>query len=221
MAFKSTRTKGRGHSPPKGSGSTPFLTLAGTTSITAAGEPQPDRCALIGSVDQTLAASGERVLEREKRALLPTALPSKLHAMYPSLALLLLALVVPLASGDSVSVRNSSYNEGLLGRAPTQKFSSSTLLPPQFNLLTPRLNDSGLYTFLGYRGNDAKQLAPIIMDDSGSLVWTGPEYGSVLNVQAQTYQGEPVISFYTGTEMFPGFGRGQVSGSRRGLRRRC
>lgn len=134
---------------------------------------------------------------------------------------LLLIALVPLASADSFQVDSAAYEEGSLGRGPTQQFSSSPHLPPQLNLLTPRADDSSLCTFLGYRGSDATQLAPLIMDDRGSLVWTGPEYGSVLNVQAQTYQGEPVISFYTGTEMFPGYGRGQVSDLASALRSRC
>ncbi|KAM0751596.1 hypothetical protein T439DRAFT_379706 [Meredithblackwellia eburnea MCA 4105] len=108
------------------------------------------------------------------------------------------------------------YSSGVLGIAPTQKYHSSELEPPLFNFLHRRedtasraAGDEPVLTFMGYRGSDCKQPGPMLFDRDGELVWHGREFGSVLNVQKQWYRGEPVVTFYTGTEQYPGYGNGQ------------
>ncbi|KWU45675.1 hypothetical protein RHOSPDRAFT_32598 [Rhodotorula sp. JG-1b] len=67
-----------------------------------------------------------------------------------------------------------------------------------------------LYTFIGIRGATAMERGnpgPYLLDNSGNVVWYGG-IGSVLNVGRHVYQGSPVIAYYTGSEMHPGYGHG-------------
>lgn len=54
------------------------------------------------------------------------------------------------------------------------------------------------YTLLAYRGTDAIQAAPIILDNSGSLVWSSAEYGNSMDLIVQEYLGEKVLTFFNG-----------------------
>ena len=83
-----------------------------------------------------------------------------------------------------------AYVSGSLGLAPVQTYHSSNITSPELNLLVvpppTRPSYDALLTFVGYRGQDALQPAPMILDDWGEPVWVGAEYGSVLNFDRHT-----------------------------------
>ncbi|KAK4705104.1 arylsulfate sulfotransferase, partial [Phenoliferia sp. Uapishka_3] len=144
--------------------------------------------------------------------------------LLPRLPSALLTLLVP-SVANAARFHDDAYIAGFRGLAPTQKYHSIDLRPPELNIFatqppSPPPNPNGttaanssqpLLTFLGYRGSNAEQPGPMIIDDDGELVWYGPEYGGVLNVERHTYLGQDVFSFYTGTEQYPGFGNGQFN----------
>ncbi|BGP37344.1 hypothetical protein JCM10450v2_001251 [Rhodotorula kratochvilovae] len=95
---------------------------------------------------------------------------------------------------------------------PSRSFHSSPFLTPELRIHTAPTEDAStdLFTFIGVRGATAAKLGnfgPYVLDAQGEVVWAGPK-GSVLNVGRHIYQGEPVLAYYTGTEEYPGFGRG-------------
>lgn len=60
-----------------------------------------------------------------------------------------------------------------------------------------------LVTFIGVRGATAAEngnFGPYLLDAHGEVLWMGPK-GSVLNVGKHTYQGQPVIAYYTGASL--------------------
>lgn len=109
----------------------------------------------------------------------------------PRLPPALLCGILAATVASTARVHDESYAAGELGVAPVQTFYSTKITPPELNLYKtpptrPRVNASAekpLLTFLGYRGHDAAQAGPVILDDWGELVWHGPEYGNVLNVE--------------------------------------
>lgn len=96
--------------------------------------------------------------------------------------LALLASITAVTVADQVSIRSTAYSSGSFGPTPYQNFTSRPdLSPPLINLLTPPTSATAPgYVFLSYRaqGPGLKQPAPVIFDQDGSLVWTGPQYGS-------------------------------------------
>ncbi|GAA5926738.1 hypothetical protein JCM1841_000628 [Sporobolomyces salmonicolor] len=112
-----------------------------------------------------------------------------------------------------VRAQATSDDAGSDAAAPLS-YRSSSIIPPSFNVLTPPPQEAiarGLLTFVGVRGSaaaDDGHLGPYIVDDRGELVWYGGQK-SVLNFGTHEYKGEKVIAFYTGSEEYPGYGRGQ------------
>ncbi|GAA5905931.1 hypothetical protein JCM8208_003378 [Rhodotorula glutinis] len=95
---------------------------------------------------------------------------------------------------------------------PLQSFHSTPVVSPELRVHLPPTDEAStdLVTFIGVRGATAAEngnFGPYLLDSRGEVLWMGPK-GSVLNVGKHTYQGEPVIAYYTGTEEHPGFGRG-------------
>lgn len=115
------------------------------------------------------------------------------------LAATLVLALAPVALADSVLYSSSAYTAGDLGQAPTQSFYSTDLTPPLFNILvSPTEEASTNYTLLTYRGTLTTQPAPLIVDNSGSLIWSGAEYSNSMDLLVQTYQGEQVLTFFNG-----------------------
>ncbi|GAA6006543.1 arylsulfotransferase family protein [Rhodotorula paludigena] len=112
-----------------------------------------------------------------------------------------LSFVLPrLASADSVVTDNST--SWYATTAPVQTFHSSNVTPPEWNVLTldaERVSEGSV--LLSYRGTATSQAAPLIMDNNGSLVWSGAEagYGDSMDLIVQQYKGEDVLTdFYSG-----------------------
>ncbi|GAA5912104.1 hypothetical protein JCM5296_000795 [Sporobolomyces johnsonii] len=120
----------------------------------------------------------------------------------------LLALA-SLAAADSVVTNNASSWYSTV--APYQTFNSAPdLQPPEVNILTydaERVSSNA--TFLSYRGTAVTQPAPIIMDNNGSLVWSGgSQYGDSMDLIVQRYKGEDVLTFFQGSFYSAGYGEG-------------
>lgn len=81
-------------------------------------------------------------------------------------------------------------------------FRSDHVRAPELLVHEPPSPDvaTDLYTFIGIRGATAMERGnpgPYLLDNAGNVVWYGG-IGSVLNVGRHTYQGSPVIAYYTG-----------------------
>ncbi|KAF2258923.1 hypothetical protein CC78DRAFT_537429 [Lojkania enalia] len=126
---------------------------------------------------------------------------------------LLLSAALPLGfAQDTVSYDYDSYGENDPEGTPFQTFmSNGDVKPPQMHINS---NQSGLapgYVFLGIDGEPtSEQNFPTIFDMSeermGTLVWTG-NYTEPFDFRAQTYQGQPVLTFWSG-DLLGGFGHG-------------
>ncbi|KAK5163920.1 uncharacterized protein LTR77_010315 [Saxophila tyrrhenica] len=107
-------------------------------------------------------------------------------------------------------LHDDQYNEGERGRFVQQKYRTSDLEPPMFNMMTPFSGcDDGSYFFMSPRGN-MPDATFYIMDHDGAMVW-GPDhhYGEVYNFQVQKYKGEQVLVFWAGDDSIGGHGEGQ------------
>ncbi|KAF2835004.1 hypothetical protein M501DRAFT_999555 [Patellaria atrata CBS 101060] len=133
----------------------------------------------------------------------------------PSLWLLVASLHLSLniaGAQDTVSTDYDSYSSADSVGTPFQTYKSNTQAKPpifQINSNQSGLAD-GLY-FLGIDGQpSSQQNFPVIVDMSpermGSLVWTA-DYTETFDFRAQTYQGEPVITFWQG-DFISGYGHG-------------
>ncbi|KAI5480533.1 arylsulfotransferase [Pseudohyphozyma bogoriensis] len=111
---------------------------------------------------------------------------------------------------DTVYSADAGYDSGAYGVTPTQSFYTSDLLPPALNFKTNSSSASSNYTFLSYRGTDAVQPAPIIVDNNGDLVWSGADQGisNTMDLLVQEYQGEPVLTTFVGDFYAAGYGMG-------------
>lgn len=71
------------------------------------------------------------------------------------------------------------------------------LKPPVFRVHTSRAPAGEGYVFLGVKMG-APQPAPLIVDTHGNLVWMDPSAGTVDDVRVQQYDGQPVLTYWTG-----------------------
>ncbi|GAA5852879.1 hypothetical protein JCM8547_004717 [Rhodosporidiobolus lusitaniae] len=116
-----------------------------------------------------------------------------------------------LVSADTLETSNSSsWWSGPVG--PVQTFHSSSLEPPEFNRITYEEESvqGENYTLISYRGTGTGQPAPVVMDVNGSLVWSGAEdgYTNTMDLRVQTYKGEEVLTFFTGSFFSGGYANG-------------
>lgn len=74
---------------------------------------------------------------------------------------------------------------------------------------TPAPADGGLF-FLGTKGEDAPHVGPLVVDAEGEPVWIGTSEGPAYDVRAQTYRGEPVLTWWEGDLPDVGYGYGEV-----------
>lgn len=97
--------------------------------------------------------------------------------------------------------------------APTdvQSFHSRPdLKPPVFTVTTPAAASASPGDILTTPSLGPGQPGPIILDGSGALVWSQPEPAGMeaAALDVQRYQGKPVLTFWEGTILKAGFGRG-------------
>ncbi|GAA5979076.1 hypothetical protein JCM11641_004965 [Rhodosporidiobolus odoratus] len=127
------------------------------------------------------------------------------------LTLLSLPLFASLATADSLTTDNSTSWWTSRGVAPVQTFYSSSLQPPEFNrIVYDESKVSEGYTMLSYRGTGVEQAAPVIMDNDGSLIWSGYEAGftNSMDLRVQQYKEEDVLTFFQGDFFSGGYANG-------------
>ncbi|GAA5824579.1 hypothetical protein JCM11251_000483 [Rhodosporidiobolus azoricus] len=127
-------------------------------------------------------------------------------------AFLLLSLGTNLVLADSLTTDNSTtWWTSSQAPAPVQSFHSSNLAPSEFNRITYDASKaSDELTLLSYRGTGVGQAAPLIMDNNGSLVWSGYEagYTNSMDLRVQQFNGEDVLTFFQGDFFSGGYGNG-------------
>lgn len=105
--------------------------------------------------------------------------------------LVLLAAVAALTGCGGSNSKDASL--------PYQHFASRPdLKPPVFTVHTSRAPAAEGYIFLGVK-KGAPQAAPMIVDAHGNLIWMDPAAGTVDDVRVQRYDGQPVLTYWTGT----------------------
>jgi hypothetical protein len=89
-----------------------------------------------------------------------------------------------------------------------QSFHSSSLHPPVVTVSTPDADPRSGDVFVDV--SSGVQVGPMILDSQGRLVWFEPvpKGTSVEDVNAQTYQGEPVLTWWQG-RIASGYGSGE------------
>ncbi|KAL8764462.1 MAG: hypothetical protein Q9194_007065, partial [Teloschistes cf. exilis] len=129
-----------------------------------------------------------------------------------------------------LSSRNSgqSFNRCLLGPGqdshrigtgpsplwPYQIFDSVPFNPPVLNITSHRQNLAPGLLFLtpsdfGPPSGATKEVAPVIVTDSGQLVWNGPS-AEAADLQLFTYKGRPTLSYWSGISS-NGVGYGKIT----------
>ncbi|KAF2717094.1 hypothetical protein K431DRAFT_233920 [Polychaeton citri CBS 116435] len=118
-----------------------------------------------------------------------------------SLAILLLFLhqaIFPLAAWAFPFLESSFYDIAVYGAYPVQDLVSFDLGAPWASLTRWHQScDSGL-VLLSPNGPSVANPGPMILDARGNLVWATAEYGTVMNMKAQTYKGQQYLTFWAG-----------------------
>jgi Arylsulfotransferase (ASST) len=82
------------------------------------------------------------------------------------------------------------------------------LTPPKVTVTTQPTGTAPGDVFFTPAGGDSQQ-SLVIDDEQGQPVWVSPQAGTrVLNFEEQTYQGQSVLTWYTGSVVTPGVGQG-------------
>lgn len=102
-----------------------------------------------------------------------------------------------ICSADS---REVIHNSTIMWPYFTYKSSDATPPELQINKTGQELADGLLFFDLadGFATEATKFLGPLIMTDTGDLVWSGPT-GNVADVRTQTFNGEPVLTYWSGS----------------------
>jgi hypothetical protein len=88
---------------------------------------------------------------------------------------------------------------------PYQTYNSSPSNPPELEITTngQKLAPGLLFMTPGNFGGTlaAKDVAPMIMTDSGQLVWEGPKTNTtvITNLHVSTFENHPILSYWNGT----------------------
>lgn len=129
------------------------------------------------------------------------------------LALSTALLLVPLATAEQAYIGNSDYDSGALGLSPTQSFVGTDFKPVQLNFQLAA-NDSTEghlsdgFLFIAPRGTDVEQAGALILDQNGTVVWDGSEYGSTMLFIVTQYHDEDHILLWQGEFRAAGYGFG-------------
>ncbi len=114
-------------------------------------------------------------------------------------------------SGTNVNVVNSHwYDWAYYGAYPRTSYESFGAESPYLNLakVDDRCDD-GL-TFFEPRGLYVQTPGPVIIDNSGNLVWTETKWGQAMDLKVQKYKGKDYITFWRGVDR-GGFAGGEGS----------
>lgn len=126
--------------------------------------------------------------------------------------LTLLIQLFTVAVGDLTAFESSKgYDSGQYGHWPLQKYYSTTVQSPRFNVFPSldRDDSDGLYIFIAPHGFKVAHPGPLIVDDEGTLVWTDDSYGKVFDLRVQSYAGKQYLTFWTGDDHVRGHGIGR------------
>jgi hypothetical protein len=100
---------------------------------------------------------------------------------------------------------------------PPPRFRSRPdLLPPPTAVVIPADETAPGLVLLSAARTDTYQHGPMIVDNAGRLVWFSPHTQSSMNLQAQSYAGKPVLTWWQGELVLPaGYGQGEyvIAGS--------
>ena len=98
---------------------------------------------------------------------------------------------------------------------PYQVYKSSPFNPPEFDITNDGKPLSPGLLFItpsdATAGNATKDTAPIIMTDTGQLVWHGPEIINSDNVRVVSYEGKPGLTYWSGISTHIAYGYGSVT----------
>lgn len=127
-------------------------------------------------------------------------LPIKhLFAGHGEVLVLLTLLLLPLLSFSKPFINSILFDGGYIGAYPHDSFHSTDLVAPQLNYLQHHPScDDGLILF-SPRSHSVPYNGPAITNGAGELVWTEKKYGTVDNLQIQTYKGQRYLTFWAGT----------------------
>jgi hypothetical protein len=90
---------------------------------------------------------------------------------------------------------------------PYQAYKTVNYTPPYLAISQPRGNSSAGYLFFAPDGATDFEMAPLIMDASGELIWNGPDQHA-FGFRVQMYHGEEVLVAWNGTLYAEPVGRG-------------
>lgn len=118
----------------------------------------------------------------------------------------LLTAATLLGLGHMASAQNSTTNPW-----PWQTYRSEPALQPPSLKITQTGDIAEGHLFFDQSGSGGHNYSVFIMDNDNELIWEG-EYGDISAYRAQTLDGEPVITYFTGISMSEpyGFGYGAI-----------
>lgn len=121
--------------------------------------------------------------------------------LFPALASLT-TLLAQLALSD-IPPHNAStlFDLGIYGAYPSQKHVTVDYASPRVNIKQwSEECDDGQYVLLTPRGSSVDNPGPMILDNKGSMVWFGKEFGMVTDLKVQRYKGEDFLAFWSGRD---------------------
>ena len=131
--------------------------------------------------------------------------PLNRKSLRRSAYLAVLALVAAGCSGQSADKTAAMPTQTYVSRpdlsAPIAKPTAADLAPS---------DTSGDVVLLGLKGDDCLTTGPIITDATGEPIWIGPTTKNAFDVRVQQYQGQPVLTWWSG-KMVKGYGHGKVT----------
>lgn len=87
-------------------------------------------------------------------------------------------------------------------------YSAPSLDPAPTKVLVPANGTADGLVFITRSKTKHHQHGPMIMDNQGQVVWFSPSEPSTTNLRVQRYKGAPVISWWHGKVVPPGYGKG-------------
>lgn len=132
--------------------------------------------------------------------------PLRRTSLRRSAYLAILALVAAGCSGgESSDTANTAPSQTYVSRPDL----SAPIATPTSSDLAPG-DTSGGVVLLGLKGDGCPVNEPIITDPSGEPIWIGPTQDNVFDLRVQQYQGQPVLTWWSG-KVTDGHGQGKVT----------
>ncbi|CAG7927706.1 unnamed protein product [Penicillium olsonii] len=104
--------------------------------------------------------------------------------------------------------QSAGYDMSQYGAWPLQSYLSSRISGPILNYWNrSQACEDGSYTLIAPRGDSVRHTGPMILDQSGNLVWF-KEYPTTYNLNIQSFRGEDYLTFWAGNDGIGGHGDG-------------